>query len=82
MHHILIHSHVTEHLGYFYVLTIVNSGALNMGVHVSFWIIVLSGYMLRSGIAESYVVLYLVNNIFKGPPLTQVFERRKTGWET
>ena len=35
-------------------MAIVNSAAMNIGVHVSFWIIVLSGYMHRSGIAWSY----------------------------
>ena len=38
-------------LGCFYVLTIVNSAAINIGVHVSFQIIVFLGYRLRSGIA-------------------------------
>ena len=32
----------------------INSAAVNIGVHVSFEIMVSSGYMLRSGIAESY----------------------------
>ena len=38
----------------FHVFTIVNSAAMNIGVHVSFQIRVLSGYMPRSGIAGSY----------------------------
>ena len=55
IHHIvLIHSSVDGHSGCFRVLIIVNSAAINIGVHVSFWIIVLSGYMPRSGIAGSY----------------------------
>lgn len=29
-----------EHLGYFHVLVIVNSAAVNIGVHVSFQIII------------------------------------------
>ena len=49
-----IHSSVDGHLGYFRVVAIVNSAAMNIGVHVSIWIIVLSGYMPRSGIAGSY----------------------------
>ena len=53
-HVIFTHSSVDGHLGYFHVLTIVNSAAMNIGVHVSFCIIVLSGYMPRSGIAGSY----------------------------
>ena len=38
----------------FHVLAIVNSAAMNTGVHVSFQITVFSGYMPRSGIAGSY----------------------------
>ena len=37
-----------------HVLAIVNSVAMNLRVHVSFWIIVLSRFMSRSGIAISY----------------------------
>ena len=46
--------HVNGHLSCFHDLTIVNSAAMNIGVHVSFWIMVFSGYMPRSGIAGSY----------------------------
>ena len=38
-----------------YMLAIVNSAAMNIGVHVSLCIIVLSGYMPRSGITGSYI---------------------------
>ena len=55
IHHIvLVHSSVHGHLGWLYVLDIVNSAVMNMGVHVSFSVKVLSKYMPRSGIAESY----------------------------
>ena len=47
-------SSVNGHLGCFHVLAIVNSAAMNIGVHVSFSILVSSGYMPRSGIAGSY----------------------------
>ena len=50
----LIHSSVDGHLGCFHVLTIVNSAARNIGVHVSFRIVVFSGLMPRNGIAGSY----------------------------
>ena len=46
--------HVDGHLGCFHVLATVNSAAMNTGVHVSFQITALSGYMPRSGIAGSY----------------------------
>ena len=49
-----IHSSVDGHSGCFHVLAIVNSAAMNIGMHVSFQIIVLSGYMPRSGIAGAY----------------------------
>jgi len=49
-----IHSSVDGHLGCFHVLAIVNSAAMNNGVHVSFSVLVFSGYMPRSGIAGSY----------------------------
>ena len=55
MYHIFsIHSSVDGHLGCFHVLVIINSAAMNTGIHVSFRIMVLSRYMPRSGIAGSY----------------------------
>jgi len=61
MYHIFfIHSSVDGHLVSFHVLDVVNSAAMNTEVHVSFQIIVFSGYMHRSGIARSYG-----NSIFK-----------------
>ena len=51
---IFIHSSVNGHLGYFHVLAIVNSASVDTGVQVSLSILVSSGYMPRSGIAESY----------------------------
>ena len=53
-HTFCIHSSVDGHLGCFHDLAIVNSAAMNIGVHVSFWVMVFSGYMPRSGIAGPY----------------------------
>ena len=50
----LIHSSVDGQLGCLHVLAIVNSTAMNNGVHVSFSMKIWSGYMPRSGIAGSY----------------------------
>ena len=53
-HIFFIHSSVNGLLRCFHVLAIVNSAAMNIGVHVSFWIMVFSGYMPKSGIARLY----------------------------
>uniref|UniRef100_A0A8D1TA10 Uncharacterized protein n=1 Tax=Sus scrofa TaxID=9823 RepID=A0A8D1TA10_PIG len=49
----LVQSSVSGHLGCFHVLAIVNRAAMNMWVHVSSSRKVLSGYMPKSGSAES-----------------------------
>ena len=51
---VFIHASVSRHLSCFCVLVVVNSAAVNIGMHVSFQTVVFSGYMPRSGIARSY----------------------------
>ena len=53
-HNLLIHSSVDEQLDCFHVLAIVNSAAMNNGIHVSSSILFSLGYMPTSGIAGSY----------------------------
>ena len=52
-HSFFIHSSVDGHLGCSHVLAILNSVAMNFGVHVSFSVLISSGYMPRSGIDGS-----------------------------
>ena len=55
-HNFFIHSSVSGHLGSFHVLATVNTAAMNNGIHVSFSILVSSGYIPRSGITGSFGV--------------------------
>ena len=71
MYHIFfIHSSINEQLCFFHVLATVSSAVLNTGVHVSFQIIVFSGYMSRHGIAKSHWQLWasLVTQVVKNTP--------------
>ena len=55
MYHIFLsHSSIDGYLGCFLVLAFVNSGAMNIQVNESFWIIVVSRYMPRKRIVRSY----------------------------
>ena len=53
-HSFLIHSSADGHLGCFHALAIINSAAMNIGVHVSLSDLVSLVCMPRSGIAGSY----------------------------
>ena len=52
-HNFLIYSSADGHLGCFHALDIVNSAAMNIGVHVSFSVMFFSRYMPSSGIVGS-----------------------------
>ena len=53
-HSFLIHSSADGHLGCFHVLAIINSAAMNIGVHMSLSDLISSVCMPRSGIGEPY----------------------------
>ena len=53
-HSFCIHSSADGHLGCFRVLAIVNSAAMNIGIHVSLSVLVFLECMPSSGIAGSY----------------------------
>ena len=53
-HSFLIYSSADGHLGCFHVLAMINSAAMNIGVHVSLSDLVSLMCMPRSGIAGSY----------------------------
>ena len=49
---------VDGHFGCFHTMALINSAAINTGIHISFWlrVFVFSGYMPKSGIAGSFLV--------------------------
>ena len=53
-HSFFTHSSVEGHQGCFHVLAILNSSAVHFGMHVSFSVLVSSGFRPRYGIAGSY----------------------------
>ena len=53
-HNFFMHSSVNGCLGHFYVLAILNNSAMNIGVHVSFWIVVFSRLMTSGAIVGSF----------------------------
>ena len=65
-HNFLIYSSVAGHLGCCHVLATVNSAAVNTGVHMSFSIIVSSGYMPRIAWSSAQLSCLVVSD--SSPP--------------
>ena len=53
-HNFFIHSSIGGLLGCFHVLDFVNSVAMNIGIYMFLRIVIFSGYIPNSGIAEPY----------------------------
>ena len=59
-----IHSSVDGHLSYFHVLVIVSYATVNIGVHVTFWIMIFLGHMLsreNAGSNSSFIPIFSRN---------------------
>ena len=81
MYNIFIHLSVVGHLGYFHVLAIVNSAAMNIRVCVSFQILFFSRYSPRNGISESHGSSSLVDQVVKNLPAMWETWVSSLGWE-
>ena len=73
-HSFLIHSSVDGHLGCFHVLAIINSAAMNIGVHVSLSDLVSLVCMPRSGIAGSMYKILSDKLVLFSPPVDEEIE--------
>ena len=69
-HIFFVQSSADGRLGCFHVLAVVNSAAVNAGVHASFCIMVFSGYVPSSGIAGSCgnPIISFLRNLHTGLP--------------
>ena len=79
-HIFFIHSSVDRHLGYFHVLSIVNSGAVNIGMHVSFWIMIFLSFWIFS-LEKKVNLIFLVAQKVKHLPTVQETRVQSLGRE-
>ena len=76
-----MHSSVGGHLGCFHVLAIAYSVAMNIGVHLSFQIIVFLYIGIGARIVRSYgssivtILIYILNNSVRGFPFLPTLSR-------
>ena len=65
-HSFFIHLSVDGHLDCFHVLATVNSAAVNIGVHVSFLVLISSGYYAQEW--DCWVIWWFYSQFFKESP--------------
>ena len=67
MHHIFIHFSGDGHWGCFHILAILNSAAVNTGIHVSFQSRILSGFLPSSGLELVFSIFQVYFMITSAP---------------
>ena len=65
-HSFLIHVFADGHLGYFHVLAIVNSAAMNIVVHVSLLLSHIQGYHYHLSKFHIYALVYCIGVFLSG----------------
>jgi len=85
IYNIFIHSSVNGHLGCSHVLAIVNSAAVTNGLHVSFSILVSSGYMpAAAAAAKSHqscpTLCDSIDSSPPGSPVPGILQARTLEW--
>ena len=79
MHRIFIHFSGDWHWGCFHILATLNSAAVNTGIHVSFQIRILSGFLPSSGIGTgAFNISSLLHDYLSSCQLAEIAKQEGT----